>query len=581
MSFAQEEGLCPLSEDFPADIELAGLSEVLETNARAILISQLQLVGANLNRARFEFAVDDGAELIEQSLQPFGYYSPNIRSSWYCDKTLRLSYQVDVGIPIIVNTHNVQILGPGADNPSLQKWQADFPLANGERLIQPDYDRAKRRALTLTSSLGYFDARFQQAKIAIDRQQAVADIDLELVTGVRYQLSDVSYQQPHMSNELIDRYIKLNPGDNYDINDIAQLQTDLYSSGFFSVVDIQAEPERETQSVPVSIRMERAKQNAFNFGIGYSTDTGPRGSFNWTRRWLNPQGHAAEFDSRLAENEKFASLTYRIPGADPARENQYYRVGYVADDEQENYGSAAQPAKLILDVDRYFGQIGWVRQRGNWTFDYYFQAQKESLLVTEDKNDTLNTAMIFPGVEVRYLESDDLFRPTRGFSFSARTRFASKFLGSDTDILYFSSNAVFTRQFTPKHQLTLRGWLGTNLLKDEATLPANFRFYQGGDTSVRGYNYRELGPNQNGYLTGGASEIGFTAEYEYFMWPDIAVALFTDAGDAFFDRDFDLNQSLGIGFHWYSPVGPIRIDYARPLDPDESAQLHIIIRANL
>jgi translocation and assembly module TamA len=351
VSLAEDEALCPLSDDFPADIQLTGLSDELEGNARAILISQLQLVGANLNRVRFEFAVDDGEELIEQSLHPYGYYSPDIRSSWYCDKTLRLSYQVDVGIPIIVNTLNLQILGPGADNPALQSWQANFPLTNGQRLIQPDYDKAKRRAQSLTASLGYFDARFEQARIAIDRQQAVAEIDLELVTGVRYKLSDVTYQQPHMSNELIDRYIRLNPGDNYDINDIAQLQTDLYSSGFFSVVDIQAEPEKATQSVPVSIRMERANRNAFNFGIGYSTDTGTRGSFNWTRRWLNPQGHVAEFDSRLSENERFASLTYRIPGADPARENKYYRVGYVADDEEENYGSAAEPAQLIIDVD--------------------------------------------------------------------------------------------------------------------------------------------------------------------------------------------------------------------------------------
>ena len=580
-SFAQQDSLCPLPDEFASTIELTGLNGELEANARAILTSQLQLVGANLNRVRFEFAISDGAELIEQSLEPFGYYSPAITSDWFCDETLRLSYQVDVGIPIIINNRNVQILGPGVNNPQLQDWLAEFPLQNGERLVQPDYSRAKRRALSLTSSLGYFDAQYQQARIAIDREQATADIDLELVTGVRYELGDVSYQQPHMSNALIDRYIKLNPGDQYDINDIAQLQSDLYASGFFSVVDIQAEPNRETHTVPVSISMQRAKQNAFNFGVGYSTDTGPRGSFNWTRRWLNPQGHSAEFDSRWAEDEQSASLTYRIPGRDPARENQYYRVGYVADDERENYGNTVHPAKLIIDIERFFAQVGWVRQRGNWTFDYYLQGQKESLLVTEDVSDTLNTAMVFPGVELRYLKSDDLFRPTQGFSFSARMRAATELLGSDTDILYFSSNAVYTQQFTPKHQLTLRGWLGTNLVNDETKLPANFRFYQGGDTTVRGYNYRELGPNQNGYLTGGASELGFTAEYEYFMWPDVALAVFTDTGDAFFDRDFDLNQSIGVGFHWYSPVGPIRIDYAAPVDAGETPKLHIIIRANL
>ena len=115
----------------------------------------------------------------------------------------------------------------------------------------------------------------------------------------------------------------------------------------------------------------------------------------------------------------------------------------------------------------------------------------------------------------------------------------------------------------------------------------SLRFFAGGDRSIRGYAWREVGPRTpppDNFALGGRYVVTASAEYEhYFKGGPWGMAAFVDTGDAFDNKnDFSLRTGVGVGARWRSPIGGVRIDIAHGLDdPDSSFQLYLSLGANL
>ena len=94
-------------------------------------------------------------------------------------------------------------------------------------------------------------------------------------------------------------------------------------------------------------------------------------------------------------------------------------------------------------------------------------------------------------------------------------------------------------------------------------MPSSFLFRAGGDQSVRGYGYQQLGVQEGDAIVGGRYLLTAGAEYQYWFRPPWGVAVFYDAGNAG-DKFSDLNpkSGYGVGARWRSPVGPINVDVA-------------------
>ncbi len=164
---------------------------------------------------------------------------------------------------------------------------------------------------------------------------------------------------------------------------------------------------------------------------------------------------------------------------------------------------------------------------------------------------------------------DDVILPTRGLSMSLQG-------GAGYAFNDFASNGPFARlygRFTGYHPLPAgffgqaRIELGDVVRRDDAIqVPEALLFRPGGENSVRGYDYRSLGPVVDGAVVGGT--VMFTGSVEIarplsenlpaFWW-----AVFVDAGRAAFQWN-DLRPAVGagVGLRWRSPVGPLAIDVA-------------------
>lgn len=113
--------------------------------------------------------------------------------------------------------------------------------------------------------------------------------------------------------------------------------------------------------------------------------------------------------------------------------------------------------------------------------------------------------------------------------------------------------------------------IGGTLASTITELPTDMRFFAGGGESVRGYPYQHLSPrNATDQIIGGRSLVEGSIEVRHWAWQDIGFAAFVDIGGAYTSNYPDFDQTgagVGLGVRYRTPVGPIRLDVAVPLDP--------------
>ena len=123
-----------------------------------------------------------------------------------------------------------------------------------------------------------------------------------------------------------------------------------------------------------------------------------------------------------------------------------------------------------------------------------------------------------------------------------------------------------------KGRLLLRGELGVAGVETIAHYPGTLRFFAGGDKSVRGYDWKSLGPtNREDDVVGGKNVVTGSIEYNHRILSQWVAATFIDAGNAFDDKLDKLYYGGGVGARWISPVGLVRFDLGFPLNDDDQS----------
>jgi translocation and assembly module TamA len=119
-----------------------------------------------------------------------------------------------------------------------------------------------------------------------------------------------------------------------------------------------------------------------------------------------------------------------------------------------------------------------------------------------------------------------------------------------------------------RFSLFLRALAGTTWCSSLEALPPSVRFFAGGASTVRGYDYQSLGPKDIfGNVIGGKHLLVGNIELERGISKLFGVAAFYDVGNAFNSlNQMDLQQGVGLGVRLYTPVGAMRLDLARQIN---------------
>ncbi len=539
--------ITPANPDLKANIE-GYVGELGERNAQAL--------------RNFSLGAEQQAEKAAQAL---GYYQAQIDSEIQDGENPRLVIKVLPGEPIRLRNVVVRVEGPAASLKAFKVPQSDA-LKTGAVLNHGHYEDAKRLIQNQASRYGFFSGRFTSQRLSIDPRAGVADIELVYGSGPRYSLGKVMFSgDSPFDEDLLKRMVPFKENTPYDSQLIAELNQAMQASGYFEGVRVDAAPTAAVgQVIPVTVQLETRKPRTMGLGLGFSTDVGPRGRANWTRHWANAQGHSYGFESEISAPRQNVGLWYDVPLDPPLTDKLRFAGGY----QYEEIAGTDSLSKLLTVGPEWHSKLpsGWERVISlKW--------QREEYRLGDDSG--LST-LLMPGISYSYLRSDDRIDPHKGYRLQFDAQVAKEGLGSDANLVRGNVLLKGLTTIAQNHRFLGRVQFGGNFTDGYTSIPPSLRFFAGGDQSVRGYDYQTLSPtNSDGDRIGGRYMVAGSVEYQYSIAEKWRLATFVDQGNSFNNLDLpSLKTGVGFGVRWVSPVGPLRLDLAHPLDDDGGVRLH-------
>ncbi len=570
-------------------IDLEGVEGDLRRNVLALLSLERYKDHDRLEPAavqRLYNRIDDEVRL---ALRPYGYYDPQTRSSieppdkehhWH----VRIA--IDPGTPVRIDAVNVSVSGAGADDPVFTRIVRAPPIHVGERLSHAAYEQLKSSLERAAATYGYLDARLLHNELAVDRDAHKASIHLELDTGERYRFGATTIEQSGIRDNHVRRFLRYHEGDPYNAVELLRTQFALDDSLYYSTVEVEAgERDREQHTVPIVIHASNSRIG-YSLGGGYGTDTGIRGTASLTVPRLNDLGHRLRMQMQLSQIQQTFDARYEVPFGDPVLEK--FTLEFIGQESQLGSNVTANQIALGPGVTQIMGSwqrvlsINAVRAV---TTDPVVGRRVDRLVVP---------SIVFASVPEGYL-GEALF--SRGLY--AQLQGSATGLGARANFLRLDVQAERVVDLSRLWHLLLRSEFGASTINNVEDLPGQYRFFAGGDRSVRGFAYDDLSPvtliprtpptvppSRTAVKTGGRHLLTGTVEFERDLPRNFGVAVFVDGGNAI-DRFRDpLALSAGVGFRLRLPVVTVGLDVAQALrapgfDGRPGPRLHLNISPKL
>ncbi|MAT51301.1 MAG: hypothetical protein CMK32_08990 [Porticoccaceae bacterium] len=555
----------PLAETLT--LEIHGVEGALADNIRAHW--PVDQVACPVTPQRWWRLEREADRQIAAALKALGYY----HGFWHLERMGdgsdcgRVLLNVTQGPATVIERVNITLSGDGQGEPVFTDYLDALPLAPGDRLNHGNYDAIKTELQRRARSQGYFESRFETARLVVDTNANQASVELRFITGPRYKFGAIRFPDTPLSNDLLSRFLPFKPGSPFDSERLIQFQDNLINSQYFDSVSVeQGVPDSEQKIVPIEVALTAKTRFQTRIGAGVSTDTGPRITYSLHNRRMNSRGDTYHIDTQLSGVDSFARFQFEQPGQRPLREKYLWSLGVHQEDTD-----TALSRKLVAEAARL------TIEGENWLQNLSLRFLYEDFDIAGESEATM---LLMPGIGWSRSESNHPRYPTHGWRLQFSARGAIEGIASDMTLGQATAEGkVILPLFGGR--LLSRVNLGATALDDFSRLPASLRFFAGGDNSVRGYQYESLGPeNSQGDVVGGKHLLAGSIEVDHKIWREVALAAFIDAGTAFDTRDFTLHQSAGVGIRWFSPIGPIRFDLAFPLK-DGGFRVHLSMGPDL
>jgi len=474
--------------------------------------------------------------------------------------------EVEPGQPTVVSVAAISFEGEIAQDADAgaarqrEEIRGGWRLPPGHRFTQEAWTEAKTTALRQLVTRRYPAGRVSHSLADIDAPAGWAKLDLRLDSGPLFRLGPMQVTgMERYDPQLVPRLARLPAGSIYDESRIREAQLRLAGSGYFDSAFIFVDPASDPKAAPVQVNVREAPLHKWVLGLGLSTDSGPRASVEYLNNRVPGIGWRAQTRLQVERKSPFVETEWTAtPGPD------FWRWGVLARGERVDDGEFVTHGQRL--------RVGRSRVEDHIDRSVYAQYDRASVqalpgVVTppEDKGDgtAVSANYVWTG---RYFDRTPF--PSRGFGVGFEFGGGLTLAGSRSP---FQRTVVRWLGVRPlaEGRLQLRAEGGAVLARGQARVPSAQLFRTGGDTTVRGYGYRDIGVALPGgrvgpgrYMAVGSVEWqrpirrdGLPTEFES--------AVFADGG-AVADRLGALRPSFGVGagVRWKSPLGPLQADLA-------------------
>lgn len=493
---------------------------------------------------------------IREFLATEGYYSPVIEAEIDANGRNRVvKLKVEPGDPVKVSSYSLNVGGAFDDGSAhnrarLEQMRSAWRLRPGAVFRHADWEAAKRNALKALLLEGFPAARVAGSQATVNPESHGVELEVSFDSGPAFTLGTAQIQGlRRYPASIVERLNPIEPGEPYSQARLLELQTRLQDSPYFAAaaVDVETDPARPA-NVPMRIEVTENPSRKVGIGAGASTDTGGRGQLDYAD--LNFFGRAWRLGGALKLDQKRQSFGGEL------------QFPLSASGYRDSINALLERADIKGELTHKFvfgGKRTFVRDRVETSYGLRYITEQQGIEGLGGKR----RASFGPSWSWTLRNVDSLLYPRRGYLLNFQGDAGVRAVISDQDFVRAYGRGVYFYPLGKRDQLILRGELGTVATRSRANIPSDLLFRTGGDQTVRGYAYQELGVRESNAIVGGRYLAVVSAEYVHWLTAEWGAAAFVDGGNAT-DSVNDLNfvYGYGLGARWKSPVGPLSMDLA-------------------
>ncbi len=480
------------------------------------------------------------------------------------DRSKPIPVKVDITPGPVFTVNEVQFGGDAAHrNP------ADYNLAPGAQAGSLAIIKAGDTIVDQLKGEGRPFAKLTERRVVADHSRNTVDIVLAAEGGPVAPIGEVGVTgEERVEPEFIQRYSRLEKSEAYSPEALRKAGERLRALGVFSSVTIhEADALAADGTLPMTIEVSEGKRRYLGIGAQYSTIDGFGINGYWGHRNLFGEAESLRIEggvSRLGEASDFGDLDYSAgilftkPGF--IHPSATLKAGIVAKTQNPDaYNARLITASLGLSYEL--------------TDQDTLSAAGELSFENDDDAFGNNNYLTFT-LPITYDRDarDDKYNPTGGYHATLSAKPGYEFMNGTVYSAFEGSISGYLG-LGAEDRIVLAGKLAAGTLIGGGgveQIPATQRFFAGGGGSVRGYGYQEISPyNENDEATGGRSYVTGSFEARIKITDTIGIVPFIDVGtvsDSIAPDFSDIRAGAGAGIRYATPFGPLRLDFAVPLN---------------
>jgi len=583
-----EEGKEPQFSGVPYEVTFTGPEDADEVLDYLKAVSRLEREQENppFSRAGLAQRIRQDKETLTKALNARGYYQPE------------LDFEVGKGDPIpvkvVVNPGPRTVLGKFAisfasdtDLDKLKKPSlAELGVTIGEPAVSQEVLDAEGSLIKYLGDNGFPDASVVNRRVTVDLEKHEMEVSLNIDQGRYLVFGPLAIDGLERTNEeYIRRVLRWPEGETFSNSRLERVRQRAVTTNLFSQVQISRDEAAvvEGDEQQVNMTFEERPPRSVALGVGFATDFsntpfGFIGEASWEHRNLFGNAESIRFSANAQPDEQIGSILFNKPN---------WLINGQALQWRFAIGNESQPAYTEFKVET---SLGVERNLGRYLTGFAGGGIK--YLISNDLDSTSDSAkqdyvLYTIPTRLTFDNRDDRLDATEGF---LGILGLTPTLVTVSDTSFYLQGSLSGAHYIqaleePDIVLAARARVASLMGTSVNNIPAGERLYAGGGGSVRGYEVDSLGPlDIDGNAIGGRSLLEFGVEARWRFWDDYGLVPFLDAGQVYESMYPDFSETIqyaaGLGFRYYSPIGPIRLDFAHPLNKrqrDRELQFYISI----
>ena len=513
----------------------------------------------------------------EAALRSEGYYDSRVDYQIEPEsRPVTVTLDVERGPPYRLAAYDIRYAGD-PERDGLVRDPALLGVELDRRGRAPAIVAGETTLIRLLTENGYPYPEVVDRRVLIDRDAKTLAVTVDVDSGPQAVFGVLDVEGLEGVDEgyvrLVRPWIR---GQLYDRRLLDRFRRDLIETNLFTSIAIEPSgPPDPAGSVPIRLRLTERDHRTFGGGLSWGTDEGFTVSAFWEHRNLFGSDETFRFETAIGEIEQSVRGLFAKPRF---RRNDQTLLADITAKREDTDAYKEVSLSSAIGLEREFNDV----------WDGKIGVSAELSDITENREQRTLWIFGLPSSLIRDTRNDT-FDPSRGTRLEvAAVPYAT--VGDDQllfTVARVGGSAYWAVDSDDRIVLAGRVRLGSILGQSRADIPASKRFYAGGGGSIRGYEYQKVGPlDDEGDPIGGRSLLEVSGEVRFRIGENLGVVPFVDGGTVFTDPDFSSTEedamrwAVGLGFRYFTVVGPLRVDFAFPLDErnDEDAfQFYISI----